>query len=73
MKRSPAKAQETTTTPTETDKGMVGKKLTVEQPNMTHQAIADQFGISRAAVADMENNALRKLKKALQILGEAHI
>ena len=48
---------------------MVGKKLTVEQPNMTHQAIADQFGISRAAVADMENNALRKLKKALEKKG----
>jgi DNA-directed RNA polymerase sigma subunit (sigma70/sigma32) len=48
---------------------MVGKKLTVEQPNMTHQAIADYFGISRAAVADMENNALRKVKKALEKKG----
>jgi DNA-directed RNA polymerase sigma subunit (sigma70/sigma32) len=36
---------------------------------MTHQAIADQFGISRAAVADMESNALRKLKKILEMKG----
>lgn len=69
MKRSPAKTQETTTIPTETDRVIVGKKRIVEQPNMTHQAIADQFGISRAAVADMESNALRKVKKALEMKG----
>jgi DNA-directed RNA polymerase sigma subunit (sigma70/sigma32) len=38
----------------------------VEDPAMTHQEIADVFGVSRAAVADMEKKALRKLKKVLE-------
>ena len=42
-----------------------GKKNSVPEPNMTHQEIADQFGISRAAVSDMEKKALRKLRKVL--------
>ena len=46
-----------------------GKKNSVPEPNMTHQEIADQFGISRAAVSDMEKKALRKLRKALEKRG----
>ena len=46
-----------------------GKKRSVPEPNMTHQEIADQFGISRAAVSDMEKKALRKLRKALEKRG----
>jgi DNA-directed RNA polymerase sigma subunit (sigma70/sigma32) len=46
-----------------------GKKSSVPEPNMTHQEIADQFGISRAAVSDMEKKALRKLRKALEKRG----
>jgi DNA-directed RNA polymerase sigma subunit (sigma70/sigma32) len=43
-----------------------GDKRLVLEPHMTHQEIADQFGISRAAVSDMEQKALRKLRKALE-------
>jgi len=41
----------------------------VEQPLMTHEEIAKELGISRAAVSDMEKNALRKIKKALMKKG----
>ena len=75
-----ARARSTTTTTTETAKGtpqtpMADKKekkkrnLLVDEPYMTHQEIADYFGITRAAVADMERNALRKLKRALERKG----
>lgn len=36
---------------------------------MTQQEVADILGISRAAVADMEKNALRKLRIALKARG----
>ena len=46
-----------------------GDKRLLSEPNMTHQEIADQFGVSRAAVSDMEKKALRKLRKALEKRG----
>ena len=46
-----------------------GDKRLVLEPNMTHQEIADVFGVSRAAISDMEQKALRKLRKALEKRG----
>ena len=43
-----------------------GDKRLVLEPNMTHQEIADILGVSRAAISDMEQKALRKLRKALE-------
>ena len=45
------------------------KKALVERPAMTHQEIADHFGVSRAAVAQIETNALRKLKRVVEARG----
>ena len=39
------------------------------QADMTQQEVADALGTTRAAVADIEKRALRKLKVALQKRG----
>lgn len=41
------------------------EKKTAREVYMTHQEIAEELGISRAAVSDMEKRALRKIKKIL--------
>jgi DNA-directed RNA polymerase specialized sigma24 family protein len=45
------------------------RKDRVTQADMSHQEIADELGISRAAVSDMEARLLRKIKKALEKRG----
>jgi RNA polymerase sigma factor (sigma-70 family) len=48
---------------------MVEKKKVKQHPNdyysHTQQEVADELGISREAVSDIERRALRKLKKQL--------
>lgn len=45
------------------------RNLVVDEPFMTHQEIANYFGTSRAAVAQLETSALRKLKRVLDEKG----
>lgn len=45
------------------------RKSRASQPAMSHQEMADELGVSRAAVSDMEKRALRKLKKELEKRG----
>jgi len=45
------------------------RKDRASQPAMSHQEMADELGVSRAAVSDMEKRALRKLKKELEKRG----
>ena len=45
------------------------KRADTDDTMSTHQEIADQLGISRAAVSDVEKRALRKLKKVLEERG----
>jgi DNA-directed RNA polymerase sigma subunit (sigma70/sigma32) len=39
------------------------------QADMTQQEVADAFGVSRAAIADIEKRALRKLRNELRRRG----
>lgn len=39
------------------------------QPAMSHQEMADELGVSRAAISDVEKRALSKLKKELEKRG----
>ncbi len=48
---------------------MQDKRNKPPQPNMTQQEVAEVLGVSRAAVADLEKNALRKLRIALKRKG----
>lgn len=48
---------------------IIRKKMLIERPAMTHQEIADYFGVSRAAVSQIEIVALRKLKRAVEARG----
>lgn len=45
------------------------RKTRAEQPEMSHQEMAEELGVSRAAVSDMEKRALRKLKNELEKRG----
>lgn len=45
------------------------KRDRASQPAMSHQEMADELGVSRAAISDVEKRALRKLKKALEKRG----
>jgi hypothetical protein len=45
------------------------RNMLVEHPAMTHQEIADYFGVSRAAIAQIETVALRKFKTAVEARG----
>jgi len=48
---------------------MQAKNNKPPQTNMTQQEVADVLGISRAAVAELEKKALRKLRNALRAKG----
>ena len=45
------------------------KKQVKEHFEMSRQKIADEFGISRVTVAEIEKSALRKLRRALEAKG----
>lgn len=45
------------------------RNLLVDEPYMTHQEIANYFGLTRAAIADIERKALVKLGKILKARG----
>ena len=45
------------------------KRADTDDTMSTHQEIADQLGISRAAVSDVEKRALRKLREILKERG----
>lgn len=45
------------------------RNLLVEEPYMTHQEIADYFGVTRAAIAEAEKNALQKMRRILEARG----
>lgn len=45
------------------------KKNRPPQADMTQQEVADILGVTRAAVADVEKKALRKLRAALKERG----
>jgi DNA-directed RNA polymerase sigma subunit (sigma70/sigma32) len=45
------------------------RNMLVEHPAMTHQEIAAYFGVSRAAIAQVEIVALRKFKAAVEAKG----
>lgn len=50
--------------------GMADRKKYVEERfEVSRQQIADEFGISRVTVAQIERSALRKLKEALEAKG----
>ena len=50
--------------------GMGDRKKQVEERfEMSRQQIADEFGISRVTVAQIEKSALRKLRQALEANG----
>ena len=42
------------------------KKVKGPQTDMTHEEIAKELGVTRAAVSLLEKNALNKLKRALR-------
>lgn len=44
----------------------VKKKIKGPQTDLTHEEIAKEMGVTRAAVSLLEKNALEKLKKALR-------
>ena len=48
---------------------MHDKKNRPPQADMTQQEVADAFGVSRAAIADIEKRALRKLRNELKRRG----
>jgi DNA-directed RNA polymerase sigma subunit (sigma70/sigma32) len=48
---------------------MQNKKDRPQQASMTQQEVAEVLGISRAAVAELEKKALRKLRNALKSKG----
>lgn len=48
---------------------MQAKNNKPPQTNMTQQEVAEVLGISRAAVAELEKKALRKLRNALRDKG----
>jgi DNA-directed RNA polymerase sigma subunit (sigma70/sigma32) len=48
---------------------MQDKKNRPPQADMTQQEVADAFGVSRAAIADIEKRALRKLRNELRRRG----
>lgn len=48
---------------------MQAKNNKPPQTNMTQQEVAEVLGISRAAVAELEKKALRKLRNALRAKG----
>jgi RNA polymerase sigma-32 factor len=52
---------------TEKEQFVVNKRITADEP-MTLQEIADNFGISRERVRQIEENALKKIKAHLQPL-----
>ena len=45
------------------------RNVLIEHPAMTHQEIADYFGVSRAAISQIEIVALRKLKAVVEARG----
>ena len=50
--------------------GMVGRKNYVEERfEVSRQKIADEFGISRGKVAEIEQSALRKFREILEAKG----
>jgi len=48
---------------------MHDKRSRPPQADMTQQEVADAFGVSRAAIADIEKRALRKLRNELRRRG----
>jgi transcriptional regulator len=48
------------------------KKPKGPQADLTHQEIADELGLTRAAVSLIEKNALAKIKRALRARYNIH-